>query len=99
MHKPLWSDDSSGFSLLEPALSQFDYTVLNGHEHTYYYEEKHGRDHIQLGTTGGDFTPADRGVHMDHILWVSFADKEPSFINIRLDGLVDKYGEDIYQQK
>ncbi|WP_133126162.1 metallophosphoesterase family protein [Vibrio breoganii] len=92
MHKPLWSDDSSGFTAIELALQNFSYTVLNGHEHTYYYEERKGQDYIQLGTTGGAFTPSDRGFHMDHIMWVSVSEGEPIIINLKLDSLVDKYG-------
>ncbi|GEA59359.1 metallophosphoesterase family protein [Vibrio comitans] len=96
MHKPLWGDASSGFSTLETALQKFPYTVLNGHEHTYYYESKNARDYIQLGTTGGAFTPSNRGFHMDHIMWVSVSEEEePKFINLKLDGLVDKYGKPI----
>ncbi|GEA50828.1 hypothetical protein VIN01S_16320 [Vibrio inusitatus NBRC 102082] len=95
MHKPLWSDASSGFSTLEIALQNFSYTVMNGHEHTYYYEEKKNRDYIQLGTTGGEFTPSNRGFHMDHIMWVSIDNSEPKIINLKLDGLIDKYGKPI----
>ncbi|WP_135456694.1 metallophosphoesterase family protein [Vibrio echinoideorum] len=95
MHKPLWSDTSSGFVRLEHALQDFSYTVMNGHEHTYYYEEKKGRDYIQLATTGGALTPSSRGFHMDHIMWISIDDKEPKIINLKLEGLMDKYGKPI----
>jgi len=95
MHKPLWSDDSSGFSAIEIALKNFSYTVLNGHEHAYYYEERKGQDYIQLGTTGGAFTPSNRGFHMDHIMWISISESEPNIINLKLDSLIDKYGNPI----
>ena len=93
MHKPLWRSDDSGFSEIEIALSGFSYTVFNGHEHAYHHTERNGRDYIQLGTTGGEYTPKDRGEYMDHIMWVSVTDSGPKYLNITLDGMRDKFGK------
>ena len=57
MHKPLWDSGASGFTDLEQSLGKFSYTVFNGHEHSYYHENQSGNDHVQMGTTGGEFTP------------------------------------------
>ena len=93
MHKPMWDSASSGYTQLERALADFPYTTLSGHEHSFYHEERLGRDHIQLGTTGGEFTPKTRGEYMDHILWVTLREDGPVITNIRLDGLLDKTGK------
>ena len=93
MHKPLWASETSGFSELEQALADFSYTVFNGHEHSYYYERRSGNDHVQMATTGGEFTPKTRGKYMDHILWVTLKKDKPAMINLKLEGMVSKTGE------
>jgi 3',5'-cyclic AMP phosphodiesterase CpdA len=95
MHKPLWDSDTSGFMNLEQALGKFSYTVFNGHEHSYYHETRSGNDHVQMGTTGGEFTPKTRGEYMDHILWVTLRKDEPAMINLKLEGMVSRTGEPV----
>lgn len=95
MHKPLWDSGSSGYADLEQALDKFSYTVFNGHEHSYYHENRLGRDHVQMGTTGGEFTPKTRGEYMDHIMWVTLKKGEPAMLNLKLEGLVDRIGEPV----
>jgi len=96
MHKPMWKQaDKTGFKTLETALQGRQYTVLNGHTHTYHYTKRLGQDYIQLGTTGGAFTPADDGEYIDHIMMVSInkADNKPKLLNITLGGMRNKLGQ------
>jgi 3',5'-cyclic AMP phosphodiesterase CpdA len=96
MHKPMWKQtEKTGFAQIETALQGRQYTVLNGHTHTYHYTERFGQDYIQLGTTGGAFTPADDGEYMDHIMMVSINknDNKPKLLNITLGGMRNKLGK------
>lgn len=96
MHKPMWKQaNKTGFSTLEKSLQDRNYTVFNGHTHTYHYTKKLGQDYIQLGTTGGAFTPADDGEYMDHIMMVSInnQDNKPRLLNITLSGMRNKLGQ------
>lgn len=92
MHKPMHLSGTSGFNRIEEALSERPYTVFSGHQHSYFHEVRRGNDYIQMGTTGGAFTPVDRGVYTDHIMWVSVVDGKPRFTNLALDGLTDVAG-------
>lgn len=95
MHKPLWKQaEKTGFSQIETALQGRQYTVFNGHTHTYHYTHRFGQDYIQLGTTGGAFTSADDGEYMDHILMVSKSpNSKPRLLNITLGGMRNKFGK------
>lgn len=96
MHKPMWKQaNNTGFKTLEAALQGRKYTVLNGHTHTYHYTKRLGQDYIQLGTTGGAFTPADDGEYIDHIMMVSInnQDNKPRLLNITLGGMRNKLGQ------
>lgn len=96
MHKPMWKrTDKTGFSLIEKTLQGRSYTVFNGHTHTYHYTKRFGQDYIQLGTTGGAFTPADDGEYMDHIMMVSINNQDhiPRLLNITLGGMRNKIGK------
>jgi len=91
MHKPVWKDENeSNFKKIEQALGGDKYTVFNGHVHGYEYNQRLGRDYIQLATTGGEMIKST-AKNMDHIMWVSLAD-EPSYLNIKLNGMLDKAG-------
>lgn len=89
MHKPLYLSNGSGFKNIENELKKFSYTVFNGHEHAYFQEKRQGRDYIQLGTTGGAFTPKKRGEYMDHVIWVSIDEGKPKIQNITMQLLVN----------
>ena len=91
MHKPAWETDNEQFRQIETMLSDRPYSVIAGHEHYYSYTRRFGRDYLDLGTTGGIWINQGPG-NMDHITWVTMTDKGPVFANIRLDGLLDKYG-------
>ena len=54
MHKPLWMrEDSKGLGRLETALKGREYTVINGHFHSFSHQIRHGMEYYILGTTGG----------------------------------------------
>lgn len=91
MHKPAWQLDSKGFAQIENQLSQRDYTVFAGHEHYYTYEARNGRDYLDLGTTGGVWLKDGPG-RVDHVTWVTMADKGPVIANLELSGIFSKEG-------
>nr|WP_249778087.1 metallophosphoesterase [Phenylobacterium glaciei] len=93
MHKPVWRrTDGRGLERIEAALKGRPYTLLNGHLHRYAYTERNGRDHIMLGTTGGEREFDDSEGAMDHMMWVTMTADGPSIANLRLDGVLDKTG-------
>ena len=92
MHKPVWlNDDDPDFQAIEAALADRPYTVFNGHFHSMRYTERHGRDYIILGTTGGGQNPAD-SMSFDHVTMVTMTDDGPSIAHLRLDGILGKDG-------
>lgn len=92
MHKPAWQRaDESGFAAIEALLAERPYTVINGHEHRYAHTERHGRDYLTLGTTGGSQDPAS-AMSFDHVTLVTMSGAEPSIVNLRLSGILDRTG-------
>lgn len=93
MHKPAWKYDAPAFERIEASLADRPYTVLAGHYHYYAREQRHGRDYIQMGTTGGgqDTHPKGPGT-LDHLMWVTLTDAGPRIAIIALDGLFDRNG-------
>ena len=92
MHKPVWRDEyASEFQSIEAALSDRPYTVINGHFHSYSLTERNGRDYIHLATTSGSQNPADQ-MAFDHVTLVTVGDGDPSIVNLRMDGILDKSG-------
>jgi 3',5'-cyclic AMP phosphodiesterase CpdA len=93
MHKPVWRrDGAGGLGTIEAALKGRPYTLLNGHLHRYGYEARDGRDHITLGTTGGERGFDGSTGAVDHLMWVTMTRDGPSIANVRLDGVFDKAG-------
>ncbi|HCM76925.1 MAG TPA: hypothetical protein DIS90_11120 [Cytophagales bacterium] len=93
MHKPVWQRQGEGnLSRIEAALGARNYTVINGHVHSYSHTEKNGHDYITLGTTGGAQNAKDANA-FDHITVVSFDEDGPSMANLRLEGILDKTGK------
>lgn len=91
MHKPLWKrEDNMGLQPLEKLLAGRNYTVINGHEHSFSYEQRNTMDYMMLGTTGGKFLNP-QGNAFDHITLVRMAE-EPVITHLRLDGILDKTG-------
>jgi len=93
MHKPAWlRPDEENFSTVEEALSSRPYTVFYGHVHAYLYEQRHGRDYIRLGTTGGvDLT--GQAMSVDHVTLVTVSEEGTDIANLRMSGIFDKTGK------
>ena len=93
MHKPAWKRPAEeNFSDIEQALSGRPYTVFHGHLHSYSYEQRHGRDYIRLGTTGGGHAPDDP-MAIDHVSMVTVSESGVDIANLRLSGIFDKTGK------
>jgi len=91
MHKPAWLYDNQAFAQIESLLGERQYSVIAGHEHYYSHEVRHGRDYIDMGTTGGVWLKDGPG-RTDHVLLVTMADSGPVYANIKLNGLADERG-------
>lgn len=93
MHKPVWQREGPGnLGRIEAALSKRNYTLFNGHFHKYGYTERNGKDYIMMGTTGGGQDQTSNNA-FDHITLVTIAEDQPSILNIRLEGMLDKTGK------
>lgn len=93
MHKPVWQREGEGnLSRIETALAGKNYTVINGHFHSYSHREKNGSDYIILGTTSGGQNPEDENA-FDHITLVSYSAEGPSIATLRMDGILTKTGK------
>ena len=93
MHKPAWERPAEeNFSIIESALSGRPYTVFHGHVHAYLYEQRHGRDYIRLGTTGGSHAP-ENPMAIDHVLLVTVSEEGVDIANLRMSGIFDKTGK------
>jgi len=93
MHKPAWERPAEeNFSIIESALSGRPYTVFHGHVHAYQYEQRHGRDYIRLGTTGGSHTPG-KPMAIDHVSLVTVSEEGVDIANLRMSGIFDKTGK------
>lgn len=92
MHKPVWQREAeNNLSRIENALSGKNYTVVNGHFHSYSHTTRNDRDYMILGTTSGGQNPQDP-MAFDHITYITMDGEGPSFISLRLDGMLDKTG-------
>jgi predicted MPP superfamily phosphohydrolase len=92
MHKPVWrNENAKEFQSIEAALADRPYTVINGHFHSYSLTERNGRDYIHLATTSGGQNATD-DMAFDHVTLVTVDEGEPSIVNLRMDGILDKSG-------
>ncbi len=92
MHKPLWKrDDEKGLGKLEKLLADRPYTVINGHEHSFSYQQRNSRDYIILGTTGGGQREND-SLAFDHVSLVRMK-KEPVITHLKMEGILDETGK------
>ena len=93
MHKPAWQRlEEENFSSIEQALSGRPYTVFHGHVHSYFHEQRHGRDYIRLGTTGGSHASDDHWA-IDHVSLVTVSESGVDIANLRMSGIFDKTGK------
>jgi len=92
MHKAPWlREDLQAFAAIEEALADRSYTLFHGHEHAYRYEERRGRDYIQLATTGGAQVP-QKGRSMDQVTLVTVSESGVDIANLLMEGILDKTG-------
>jgi hypothetical protein len=97
MHKPAWQkENEQNFASVEASLTDRPYTVFYGHTHMYKYEQRLGRDYINLATTGGVFFGGAfstyEGPSFDHLMLVTVDSEGASIANLRMDGVLDKTG-------
>jgi hypothetical protein len=93
MHKPAWqAAGEENFSLIEAALADRPYTVFYGHEHSYLYQERLGRDYIRLATTGG-VQNSKKDMAIDHVTLVTVSESGVDIANLRLSGIFDRGGQ------
>jgi len=91
MHKPLWlREGNNGLGGLETILKERNYTVFNGHFHSFSHRMRHDMEYIMLGTTGGAQNPEDPNA-FDHISLVRMADK-PVITHLKLEGILNNSG-------
>lgn len=91
MHKPLWlREDKNGLGGLEAILKDRNYTVFNGHFHSFSHRIRQGMEYFMLGTTGGAQNPEDPNA-FDHISLVRIADK-PVITHLKLEGILNHSG-------
>ena len=67
-------------------LQNRNYSVFNGHEHSFSIQDINNQTYTVLSTTGGSHNSSDDSV-FDQITWVSMREK-PFVTHIRLDGIV-----------
>jgi protein-tyrosine phosphatase len=93
MHSPAWyQPDPGNFAEIESMLGDRPYTVFAGHTHTYGYTQRHGRDYITMGMTGG-LPPAHPGLgNMDHMALVTMTEDGPHIAGVLMNGIMDKRG-------
>jgi predicted phosphodiesterase len=92
IHKPAWEmDNEQNFKAIENALTKIPYTVFYGHTHRYKYEQRKGRDYINLATTGGAQSVGDYR-SMDHLTLVTVDKDSASIANLLMAGIFDKTG-------
>jgi hypothetical protein len=92
IHKPAWErEGEKNFAAIEAALADRPYTVFNGHVQAYAYRQRHGRDYIQLATTGGEQFPK-LGRSVDHVTLVTVDSEGVDIVNLLLSGILDKTG-------
>lgn len=91
VHKAPWKNDTE-FKSIEEELKGKPYTVFNGHAHTYEHEHRNEMDYIRLATTGGVQFP-ENGPSFDHVMLVTVDEGEVKIANLKLSGILDKYGK------
>ena len=92
MHKPLWMrEDEKGLGPLEDVLSDREYTVINGHFHSFSNQMRKGHSYTILGTTGGSQKPQD-SMAFDHVSLVRMA-KKPVITHLKMEGILNEQGK------
>lgn len=93
MHKPVWQRENDGnLSRVEAALGDRNFTVINGHLHSYSHTTRNNHDYMILGTTSGGQNPTD-SMAFDHVTLIHMNEVGPGIVNLRLEGILDKKGK------
>jgi predicted phosphodiesterase len=91
MHRPVFNQNNKNWKQIETKLQEREFTVFAGHTHKYAYKKVLNNDYIILGTTGGSSNLRGESFgEMDHVTRVSMNNGEPSIINLKLDGILEK---------
>ncbi len=92
MHKPLWMrEDEKGLGPLEEVLADREYTVINGHFHSFANQMRKGHSYTILGTTGGSQNPQD-SMAFDHVSLVRMENK-PVITHLKMEGILNEQGK------
>lgn len=92
MHKPTYlREDGRGLERIEAALKGRNYTVINGHVHTFSHQVRNGMDYMMLGTTGGSQNK-ERANAFDHLSLITMDTNGPNISHIKMEAILDKTG-------
>ncbi len=92
MHKPVWMKENSEFKKIENILKDKNYTVINGHLHSFSHKSINGNSYITLGTTGGSQKQGDSNA-FDHFTYINIKENTPYMSHIKLDGILNSEGK------
>ncbi len=92
MHKPVWMKENSEFQEIEDVLKDKNYTVINGHLHSFAHKSINDNSYITLGTTGGSQKGGDSNA-FDHFTLVKIKENIPIMSHIKLDGILNFEGK------
>ncbi len=92
LHKPAWKSADKQFARIQGMLAGRNYTVIAGHTHYFTHENIEGHDYINMATCGGIRQRPGPG-NIDHVVNVTMTERGPSYVNLRLNGLLDLNGD------
>ena len=88
MHKPLWKNENNKkFSQLEDLMKNRNYSIFNGHEHSFSTKIFNDQIYTTLSTTGGSQNSSNSNV-FDQITLVSMRDR-PYTTHLKLDEILN----------
>jgi hypothetical protein len=91
LHKPAWDYESKNFERIDQLLAGRQYTVFAGHHHYYEYNQRNGRDYLEMGAAGKIWHRAGPG-NVDHVTLVTMTPDGPQIANVLLNGVFDREG-------
>ena len=88
MHKPLWKNDKNKkFSQLEDLMKNRNYSIFNGHEHSFSTKIINDQIYTTLSTTGGSQNSSNSKV-FDQITLISMRDR-PYTTHLKLNEILN----------
>ena len=88
MHKPLWKNEKNKkFRQLEDLMKNRNYSIFNGHEHSFSTKIFNDQIYTTLSTTGGSQNSSNSNV-FDQITLVSMRDR-PYITHLKLDEILN----------